>query len=161
MPFAAYIHRHAVQSFASPDAAKAGGMMIGNSSATAGEPVPVLDVFRAAAAVAGKGEYGTLVLDGLGRICSCGTAAGQIFGSSFSDLAGRSIASLVSDFAVSGSSLSYSARYFAHLCADSGWRKFNAVDVHGQQFPVELTLCRMRTDGQDFFLLNLRRLDAA
>lgn len=135
--------------------------MIGNSSATAGEAARNQDIFNAAAAMAGKGEYGTLVLDGLGRIRSCGTAAGRIFGSSFSDLAGRPISAFVSNFALSESSLSYSVRYFAHLCAEGGWRKFAAVDVHGQEFPVELSLSRVRTDGQDFFLLNLRRLEAA
>ena len=134
--------------------------MIGDSSATAEKAAADQDAGQAAAAMAGKSGYGTLVLDGLGRIRSCGTAAGQIFGSSFSELAGRHISTFLANFSLSDSSLSYSARYFAHLCAEGGWRTFNAVDVHGQEFPVELSLSKMRTDGQDFFLLNLRRLEA-
>ena len=134
--------------------------MIGNSSATTGSPAQNQHAYDAAAAMAGKAGYGTLVLDGLGRIRSCGTAAGQILGCSYSDLAGKPISTFVSNFSLSESSLSYSARYFAHLCAESGWRKFEAVDARGHEFPVELSLSRVRTDGQDFFLLSLRRLEA-
>jgi PAS domain S-box-containing protein len=130
--------------------------MVSNGSAT----VTRQDVFRAAAALADKAEYGTLVLDGFGKIRSCGAAAARMLGCGPTDVAGKSVSQFVADFSLSESSLSYSTRYIAHLCADGGWRRFTAVDARGNGFPVDVALSRVTTEGQDFFLLNLRRLDA-
>lgn len=117
------------------------------------------DAFRAAAAVASKGDYGTLVLDGVGTIRNCGTAAGEMFGGSLADFSGMPISALIADFALGGISPSYNARYLAHLCAAEGWRKFEAVDLQGSRFPIEISMSRVRTDGQDLILLNLRRAE--
>lgn len=114
-------------------------------------------VLRAAALAASKGDYGTLVLDGAGTIRSCGTAAAELFGGDLAAFAGMPISSLIADFGMSSTSASYSARYFAHLCAEGHWRSFRAVDVQGREFPIELSMSRVRSDGQDLILLNLRR----
>src|SRR4051812_21154083 len=85
------------------------------------------DIFRAAATLANKDEYGTLVLDVAGIIRSCGTAAGRIFGSGAHELVGSSIAALIADFFPSVRGRGYRSRYLAHI-NEIGWRKFNAVD---------------------------------
>ncbi|GEM_PF-1928032 len=109
-------------------------------------------------AVSADAGCGTLVLDGLGNIRSCGTVARDMFGDSRADYAGLSISSLIGDLPLSNVSLSYSARYIAHLCDESGWKQFEAVDVCGHGFAVELRMSRLRaTDGHDLFLLRLRR----
>jgi len=119
------------------------------------------EAFHAAAVMASKGDYGTLVLDGVGVIRNCGTAAGNLFGGDLADFYGQPISSLIADMAVSNTSPSYSARYIAHLCTEGGWRKFEATDIRGRHFPVELSMSLVRTDGQDLVLLNLRRAETA
>lgn len=134
--------------------------MIETASASVRGTTAVEDVFHAAAVMASKADYGTLVLDGVGIIRNCGTAAGELFGGDLADFYGLPISCLIADFTLSDTSVSYSARYLAHLCAAGGWRRFEAVDIHGGRFPVELSMSRIRTDGQDLILLNLRRPEA-
>lgn len=112
---------------------------------------------HAAANLANKGEYGTLILDGWGRILSCGAPAEKIFGASHVRLMGRRISEFIAGLFLAGSSPSYNARYLVYLCADGEWRKFEATDDSGQGFAVELNLSRVTTDGQEIFLLNVRR----
>lgn len=131
--------------------------MVGNGPVAATQQQ---DIVRAAAALAEKCEYGTLVLDGFGKIRSCGAAAARMLGCGLTDVAGRPVSEFVSGFSLSESSLSYSMRYIAHLCADGGWHRFTAVDASGRGFQIDAALSRVTTDGQEFFLLNLRRLDA-
>lgn len=105
-----------------------------------------------------SGDCGTLILDGKGKICGCGTAAGQLFGGSFADMAGKPISALISELDVGGSAHSYGARRLAYFCRGDDWRRFEAVDLHGKPFEIELTVAQMRSqDGIDMFLLSLRR----
>ena len=105
-----------------------------------------------------EGECGTLILDEVGHIRSCGTAAGKLFGGNLSDHMGKPISTLIPCFALHNTSQSYNARYFAHLCTDGGWRRFNAIDVLGREFPIEINLSLVETKTQGIFLLNVRRL---
>lgn len=117
------------------------------------------DVFHAAANFAKRVDYGTLILDRMGRILSCGTPAERIFGASQVRLIGHLISDFVAGLFLGGSSPSYNARYLVYLCADGEWRKFEAKDAAGQGFTVELNLARMATVSPDreMFLLNVRR----
>ena len=112
---------------------------------------------HAAANLVNGAQYGTLILDRLGRILSCGAPAEKIFGASQVRLVGRWISEFIGDLFLAGSSPSYNARYLVYLCADGEWRKFEARDADGQGFKVELNLSRVTTDGHEMFLLNLRR----
>lgn len=105
-----------------------------------------------------NGKQGTMILDGTGRIRGCGTAASQLFGANFADLSGKVISTLIGELEISTTAHSFDARRLAYLCASQDWRRFDAVDLRGQRFAVELTVAQMRTqDGIDLFLLSLRR----
>lgn len=105
-----------------------------------------------------KASRGTMILDASGRIRGCGTAASQLFSANFADLAGKPISSLISSLEFSAGAHSFDVRRLAYLCGAEDWHRFDAVDLAGQAFPVELSIAQMRTrDGIDLFLLNLRR----
>jgi len=105
-----------------------------------------------------SGECGTIILDSTGKIRGCGTAASQLFGGNYADMAGRPISALISDLEVGGAAQSYGARRLAYLSGDADWHRFMAVDLRGNGFAVELTIAQMRTqDGGEMFLLSLRR----
>lgn len=132
-------------------------MVADNSTAS---PVPATDrnLLHAEPGLAKEGDCGTLILDEQGNICSCGIAAGKLFGGNLSDYMGKPISSLIPNLVLHNTSQSYSARYFAHLCADGGWRKFEAIDVLGHEFPIEINLSLVETKAQGVFLLNVRLL---
>ena len=117
------------------------------------------DIFHAAATFERRDDCGTLILDRVGRILSCGTPAERMFGASQVRLIGNLISDFVAGLFLGGSSPSYNARYLVHLCADGQWRKYEARDADGQAFAVELNLAHMATPGSDheMFLLNVRR----
>lgn len=121
-------------------------------------PVPATDHYSLPAELGKEGDSGTLILDEQGNICSCGIAAGKLFGGNLSDYMGKPISSLIPNLVLHNTSQSYSARYFAHLCADGGWRKFEAIDVLGHEFPIEINLSLVETKAQGVFLLNVRLL---
>ncbi|MFA7270243.1 MAG: hypothetical protein WC073_12950 [Sterolibacterium sp.] len=102
-------------------------------------------------------EIGTLILDALGNICSCGSAAERVFGGNLTGYEGRSISSLIPGFVMSNTSQSYCVRYLAHLCADAGWRRSDAIDIQGHRFLIEFNLSLVETKAQGVFLLNVRR----
>lgn len=134
--------------------------MIGQGLTAIAQTGPKLDIFQAAANLRLGAEYDTLIFDGGGRIRGCGTAVESMFGTSRSRLRGRRISEFIAGLSLGGNSPSYSARYFGYLCTDNEWRRFEAKDAAGQGFQVELKLSRVMTDGQEMFLLNLRRMDA-
>jgi PAS domain S-box-containing protein len=131
--------------------------MIGQGVAALQEAGLKHDTFHPAATLLNREECGTLVLDGMGRIRSCGAAGERIFGASQVRLIGRRISEFIAGLFLGVSSPSYNARYLVYLCADGEWRKFEAVDAEGHGFAVELNLSRMTTDGQEIFMLNVRR----
>lgn len=117
------------------------------------------DMCHTAATLEKKEDYGTLILDRLGRILSCGTPAERIFGANRVRLMGKLISDFVSGLLPGGSSPSFNTRYLVHLCADGEWRTYEARDATGQAFAVELNLARVVTtrSDQEMFILNLRR----
>ena len=103
-------------------------------------------------------ECGTMILDATGKIRGCGTAASQLFGANYADIAGKPISTLISDLDFGGAQQSFGARRLAYLSGSDDWRRFSAVDLRGNGFSIELTVAQMRTqDGDDLFLLSLRR----
>ena len=112
-------------------------------------------------ATASESDCGTLILDELGNLCSCGIGAGKLFGGNLAAYTGKPISALIPDLTLSNNSQSYCARYFAHLCADGGWRRFEAIDVLGHRFPIEINLSLVETKAQGVFLLNVRRAAAS
>jgi PAS domain S-box-containing protein len=112
---------------------------------------------HAAAKVANRHDYGTLILDRLGRVVSCGEPAERIFGAGYRDLAGKRISQFIDGLFPSGTSPSHGARYLVYRSGDGDWRRFKAKDVNGQDFTVELSLSRMATKDRELFLLNVRR----
>lgn len=101
----------------------------------------------------------SLIIDDVGIIRSCGEAAGRMLGSSFTELVGKPVSMFLPGFSLSESSSSYSSRYIQHLCNGGGCHVFEAVDVQGRRFTVELSLSRIATEGQGGYLLSLRRQD--
>ncbi len=112
-----------------------------------------------AASMASGDESGTILLDGLGRILSCGEPVERIFGARQIELMGRPISEFIVGLLLEGRSPSYDARYLAHLCNQDGWREFGARNVAGLGFKVELNLSRMVAQSQEIFLLNVRRVE--
>lgn len=117
------------------------------------------DLFLAAANLANRDEFGSLILNRVGRILSGGVAAERVFGASEDRLIGRRISELVMGLVLDGNSPSDTARYLTSLWADGKWRHFEAIETGGRRFDVELSLSRMMTDGEEIFLVNLRRRD--
>jgi hypothetical protein len=136
-------------------------IMIGSGVAALQQEGLRHDIFHAAANPVNRDEYGTLILDGMGRIRSCGAAGERILGASQVRLIGRRITEFIAGLCLGGNSPSYSARYLVYLCGNGEWRKFEAVDAGGQRFAVELNLTRMVADGQEIFALNVRRPEAS
>ena len=98
---------------------------------------------------------GALVLDARGVIVKCSDAAVRMFGGEPRDLEGGVISSFVTNLMPSDTSPSYHARYMAYLTNSGLWRRFQAIDVHGQHFAVEISMSRMAA-ADHHFLLNLR-----
>lgn len=101
-------------------------------------------------------QVATLILDRTGRIASCGEVVEAIFGETQSSLIGRGIAEFIGGLCLGGTSPSYSARYLDYLSGDDKWRSFEARDVVGERFPVQIKLAPIVSDGQRLFLLNIR-----
>jgi PAS domain S-box-containing protein len=121
------------------------------------QTAPGLAPAHAAASLEISGEHGTLMIDHTGRILSCGAPAEKLFGASQARLIGRQISDFVTGLLLGGTSPSYRARYLVYLCADGGWRQFEAKDAHGGVFAVELSVSQMMANGREIFLLTVRR----
>lgn len=106
-------------------------------------------------------ESGTLLLDRLGKILSCGKPSESLFGARQVHLIGKRISELVRGLCFEGSSPSFSQRYLVHLCADDTWRQFEAIDSDGRGFVLEIKLAQVSSGTQEMFLLNVRKPEAA
>ena len=133
--------------------------MDAQSSAGPQEVESKQNLVDAAANFVNKGDYGTLILDHLGRILSCGTPAERIFRANQVRLIGHLISDFVAGLFPGESSPSHQEPYLTHPSADGEWRKFEARDAGGLAFAVELNLVRMAIPSPDreLFLLNVRR----
>jgi PAS domain S-box-containing protein len=131
--------------------------MLGRTSTTLHQAEAARDMFLSATALATKTESVTMTLDGLGRIRSCGRAAAEMFGANRVSLIGRPVSEFIDGLSRGRSSPSYGARYLIHLCACNEWRRFEATGKGGRSIAVELNLYRTLEDGQEIFVLSLRR----
>jgi PAS domain-containing protein len=111
---------------------------------------------RAAAMPELQTHFGALLLDGRGVIIKCSDAAVQLFGGEPRDLEGGMISAFVTNLMPSDGSPSYNARHMAYLSNSGLWRRFQAVDVHGRRFPIEIAMSRLAAEGHHFLSLNLR-----
>lgn len=108
-------------------------------------------------ALANSTECCTLTLDSFGRIRGCCATAEEMFGANRVSLIGRPVSEFIDGFSRGQSSPSYGKRYLIYLCACNEWRRFEATDRGGRSFAVELNLFRTLEDGQEIFVLSLRR----
>lgn len=133
--------------------------MIGQSAPAVETVPPTQDMFHAAANMEHRGDYGTLIVDRMGHIVSCGAPAEKIFRTRAAALTGRWVGDFIVGLFLGGSSPSYSARYLIYLCADGEWRKFPAIDAEGVHFTVDLKMSRVVTDGEEMFLISVHRAE--
>ncbi|HSG23852.1 MAG TPA: PAS domain-containing protein [Azonexus sp.] len=115
------------------------------------------DLLRPVAADDAAGDFGSMLLDSSGLVFKCSEAAARILGSSVAKLEGSPIWSFIAGIMPSNISPSFNARYLAHLSATGSWRNFQATDLGGRHFPVELAMSQINSDGAGLFLLHLRR----
>ena len=117
------------------------------------------NLVEAAANFVNRGDYGTLILDRLGRILSCGAPAERIFRTNQVRLIDHLISDFVAGLFPGESSPSDQQACLVDSCVDGEWRRFVARDPGGQAFAVELKLVRVITPSPDreMFLLNVRR----
>jgi hypothetical protein len=105
----------------------------------------------------GNDEYGTLIFDCRGRICGGGSAGDTVFGADQGRPTGRMISSFIPDILLQRSALRYDAISLASLCESSDWHRFNAKDVLGRGFIVEIRVSRKQTNNKEVFVLNFHR----
>lgn len=105
----------------------------------------------------GNDEYGTLIFDGSGRVCGAGAAADNLFGAARGRITGREISVFLPDIQLDDAAAGYHARSLAALCESSDWEPFEAMDVLGRGFAVEIRVSRRMTNGQEVFVLNFYR----
>lgn len=113
--------------------------------------------FHLAGKPVGNDEYGTLIFDRSGRICGSGSAADILFGAARGRITGRMISVFIPDIQLDGASYGHDASSLAWLCETGQWEKFEAMDVLGRGFAVEIRVSPRMTDGQKVFVLNFSR----
>jgi len=109
----------------------------------------------------GNDEYGTLIFDRSGRICGSGAAADNLFGAAQGRITGRMISAFIPGIDPAGGSPGHHTSHLASLCERSDWENFEAMDILGRGFAVEILVSRRMTDGQEVFVLNFYRPDEA
>lgn len=105
----------------------------------------------------GNDEYGTLIFDRSGRISGSGAAADNLFGAARGRITGREISVFIPDIHSDGGSPGDHARSLAALCERDDWEPFEAMDVLGRGFMVEIHVSRRMTNGQEVFVVNFYR----
>ena len=131
--------------------------MDGDCATAAERTVAQRHLFRSAANLVGRDEYGTLILDLAGRVCSCGEQAEHMFRASQVRLIGRQISGFMAGLHLEGRSPSYSTRYLACRSTSGEWRTDDAKDIDGRTFSIELKMSQMVTGGREIFLLVMRK----
>lgn len=106
---------------------------------------------------AGVYEYGTLIFDCRGKICGGGSAADSVFGAGQTRLTGWMISAFIPDILLEASTLRTDAISLASLCESSDWHLFNAKNVLGRDFVVEIRVSRRMTNGKEVLVLNFHR----
>jgi len=103
------------------------------------------------------GNFGSMVLDSSGLVFKCSDSAARMLGGSAANVEGSPIWSLIADLMPSDTSPSFNARFLAHLSSTGCWREFQAIDIAGQCFPVQLAMSKLNSDGAGLFLIHLRQ----
>lgn len=103
-----------------------------------------------------SGSFGILLCDGRGLIVNCSSEGARMFGRQLADLLGCSLWSLLPGITHSSASPSYRARYMAYLSANTCWRRLQAIDAAGHEFPLDLAMSRHAAVGDTQFLVHLR-----
>lgn len=101
-------------------------------------------------------DHCTLVLDSRGVVVNCCETTGLIFHSSVDNLLGRTIWYLIINMTPSYTSPSFNARYIAAMSSEPRWRRFQAINMTGQRFPVEVFISSLETDGRRLFPVIVR-----
>jgi PAS domain-containing protein len=101
-------------------------------------------------------EYGTLIFDRRGRICGSGPVAEKLFGAGRSRLTGQHISSLIPGIDLRERSVSHNANYLSSLCANRDWQQFDAMDILGRGFAIEIRISRRMMDSLEAFVLDFR-----
>jgi hypothetical protein len=101
-------------------------------------------------------EYGTLLINGLGRICGSGSAAEELFGAGRSRLTGQHIASFIPDIDLRERFPSHNVNYLSSLCGNPNWRQFDAMDILGRGFAIEIRVSPRMMDSLEAFVLDFR-----
>ncbi len=107
--------------------------------------------------MAERDGHGTLILDRQGSILACGGPAARMFGANGVPLLGRRISEFIAGFFLAGHVRSRDATIARCPCASGDWRTFDAIDIGGDRFAVELSMSRVTANGEELFVLNLRR----
>ncbi len=107
-----------------------------------------------------RATLGSLVFNGRGVVVSCSDGGVRLFGGDHADLEGSAIGSLIPGISPSDATPSFNARHIAYLCSAGIWRRFQAIDVYGQHFPVEIRLSLMSVEKEDMYLMNVRQPSA-
>jgi len=102
------------------------------------------------------GSFGILLCDGRGLIVDCSSEGARMFGRQAADLVGCSLWLLLPGITHSSASPGYRARYMAYLSANNCWRRLQAVDAGGREFPLDLAMSKHAAAGETQFLVHLR-----
>jgi hypothetical protein len=82
-----------------------------------------------------------------------------LFGTSARQLIGRRITEFITGLLLGWSSPGAGVKHLVRLCANGAWRRFEAKDVGGLEFAVDLNLSRIASRGREIYLLNVHRLE--
>jgi PAS domain-containing protein len=104
-----------------------------------------------------KSECVTLIVDGQGKIHGCDAAVENLFGTGHGVLIGQAVSAFIVGILFEGNTPGDNARQLARLCANHDWQKFEALSADGNGFSIEVNTARKITNGQEVFVLNLRR----
>lgn len=107
------------------------------------------------------GGWGSVLVDHVGVIKRCSDPARWMFLAGQGELEGSTICLRVSGLVAGSVAAGDEARSIAALSDDGDWHRFEAVDVFGRRFPVELAIYRTHSGAAALFLLYLRYALAA
>lgn len=109
-----------------------------------------------AGVTAQAGGWGTVLVDHAGTIRRCSDPARWMFLAGQGELEGSTINLRVSGLVAGNDAAGDEVRSIVALSDDGDWHRFEAVDVFGRRFPVELAIFRHHSGAAAQFLLYLR-----
>jgi hypothetical protein len=80
-----------------------------------------------------------------------------VFGAGQSRLSGQMISAFIPGIHLERNALRYDAISLTSLCESCDWHRFNAKDILGRGFVVEIRVSRKMTNGKEVFVLNFHR----